>query len=696
MFKNFKIAFKLFLGFGLLLLLFVAAAFLSWLKISDVQRENSFLIEVADAMLLSGKIEREAANLLLSVNGYRHFEDNDNLKNARERIALLKTELENAKILYSDNPELTSLKHVSDVNKSFGLFMDGFERAVSKTDEKRAFIASLAEIGVTLQEEFGELINLQYKKFAEELLSEDIPALTRRIERIRLSDNLLFQMTEIRRKYFAGMFNRDIPALEALRPQLEAMNKDVEHLHSDVRSSEVKAVLEESVSNTPVYFETLMNIVKSYGELHGIYTALEPLGADLSGKSAVMSTEAQEWTKKACAESGRSLFFAMAVLVVLVSLSVITGIVVAFFISRAITAPLKRIVNLAARAQKGDLTIERADFAYEGRDELGLLSDALSDMVSAQRSSVSEVVELSHAVGGGAAALINAAERSSRSVRDVNASVESVVALCESNTSALEEGSARTEELSAGSMTSAQSSTECAEFISHTTAVSQRAVAMVQDTINDMEELRRKSQESSDKLAELDNSVASIGEFVNVITSIASQTNLLALNAAIEASRAGEAGLGFAVVAEEVRSLAEGSRSAAGNVQSLIGKLKDSAREAVSVSAESADILAATLVKADNAKAALADAMKQIDNANDRIQSIAAVAEEQAASSREVALSIESLTGSNADMLKKMGNIRGSSDESSKVSEDVAGQARRMDALAVRLTKLLEGFKVES
>ena len=199
----------------------------------------------------------------------------------------------------------------------------------------------------------------------------------------------------------------------------------------------------------------------------------------------------------------------------------------------------------------------RADLGEERRDELGRLSDALIEMVEAQRRTIMEAVEIVERSAESADTMRTSSSQSSESVLNAKQAIESVVALCESNSASLQESNAGTEEMSAASMTAAQAATDCAEFISQTTVVSGQAVEMVQEMIEDMGLLFRKSQESGEKLRELVESVGQISGFVGVITSIADQTNLLALNAAIEAARAGEAGRGFAVVAEEVRKLAE-------------------------------------------------------------------------------------------------------------------------------------------
>ena len=243
-------------------------------------------------------------------------------------------------------------------------------------------------------------------------------------------------------------------------------------------------------------------------------------------------------------------------------------------------------------------------------------------------------------------------------------------------------------------MTAAQAATDCAEFISHTTQISNHAVETVQETIQDMELLFKKSEESGEKLQDLVSSVEQISGFVGVITSIADQTNLLALNAAIEAARAGEAGRGFAVVAEEVRKLAEESGRAASSVRGLIDTLQTGARETMDSSTQSSELLTATMKKADGAKESLSDAMSQIDKANDRIQSIAAVAEEQAASSREIASGIDNSTKTTVDILQSMEHIQTAADETTRVSEDMTKQADGLSGFAQSLKDALSRFKV--
>ncbi|MBQ7264257.1 MAG: methyl-accepting chemotaxis protein, partial [Synergistaceae bacterium] len=217
---------------------------------------------------------------------------------------------------------------------------------------------------------------------------------------------------------------------------------------------------------------------------------------------------------------------------------------------------------------------------------------------------------------------------------------------------------------------------------------------MVQETITNMDTVQRKTEESGKKLQELVDSVEKISGFVGDITSIADQTNLLALNAAIEAARAGEAGRGFAVVAEEVRKLAEDSSRAASNVRGLIETLQGSARATRTASDETAVLLSQTVEKAGEAKTSLAEAMGQIDKANDRIQNIAAVAEEQAASSREIAAGIDNVTKATTEILENLGQIKDTMDKMTDVAERAATGANEQSELAGHMKDALSVFKV--
>ncbi|MBQ6664434.1 MAG: hypothetical protein IJM68_02490, partial [Synergistaceae bacterium] len=357
--------------------------------------------------------------------------------------------------------------------------------------------------------------------------------------------------------------------------------------------------------------------------------------------------------------------------------------------------PLGRVVELCKEASNGDMSITRADFHYEGKDELGNLGDALTEMFASLSTAIGDIRGLAITSHETSANMKEDATKNTEYANNVRANVANVVKLMEGNASSLQESNAGTEEMSAASMTSAQAATDCAEFISNMTTVTNNAVDTVKEAIANIVILQKKTKESGIKLQELVENSNKISEFIGEITSIADQTNLLALNAAIEAARAGEAGRGFAVVAESVRKLAEDSSRAAENVRGLIESLQISVRETKTSSDETAVLLDETTEKANGAQDSLSEAIGQIDKANDRIQNIAAVAQEQAASSREIAAGIDNVTKSTTEILENLESVKNDMDETALIAERAAAGAVEQTGLVESITEALSQFHIE-
>ena len=210
-----------------------------------------------------------------------------------------------------------------------------------------------------------------------------------------------------------------------------------------------------------------------------------------------------------------------------------------------------------------------------------------------------------------------------------------------------------------------------------------------------LEELQRVAASNEALTQGLLKAVEGVSGFLSQIGKVTRQTQMLALNAAIEAARAGEAGRGFAVVAEEVRKLAEESNQAARQVGEIIGVLQNHAEGSIRVTEQTSTIMAATVVKAQEARSGLEVALEEIGKINDVMQNIASVAQEQAAASAEMAHGIDQVTKGTVDVVDSIESIRKSAVETTKASEGVAQEAQAMAEGAQRMHELLGRFKVE-
>ncbi len=361
---------------------------------------------------------------------------------------------------------------------------------------------------------------------------------------------------------------------------------------------------------------------------------------------------------------------------------------------RRIVKGIRSMVLYMKEAEEGRLCATREDFDVRSRDEVGDMADALASMTSKLCTIITELREDALVSAQRAQSLAALSEESLASMEEVGGQVDRVTALSEHSAAALQETGAGVHEVAESASSAARASEEGAEAAAATRETSEKAVKEVEHSIRLIRDGGQKVQETSREMQEVAKAVDSISGFVATITSIADQTNLLALNAAIEAARAGEHGRGFAVVADEVRKLAEQSGQAALEVQKLIAALEKGAERSLSVTGEASTIMANTVKSAEGALQELNRAMAQIAKSTDAMQGIAAVAQEQAASAEEMTAGVEQVSRSTGEVMEAIRHIKTASGETVDASRNLAVEAQALAENAEKIDRLLSGFTV--
>ncbi|MBR0095330.1 MAG: HAMP domain-containing protein, partial [Synergistaceae bacterium] len=571
-----------------------------------------------------------------------------------------------------------------------------FAKASQMIRTKRTVSATLVKEIDKMIALLESVIDMQYKITSDNLKSNLEGAnFQTDIDRIRLAEDLRTQFAITARNYAIAMWNRDAKMMNDIVQQLVNGENQYNRFYEGSRFKEVRDIMTAGRGTFTTLKNGFNDVLNSFTQTEPAFAALLADGLTLVNISNKITDAGTQRIVDLSQGAHDSLGSTMTLVITLAAVAIVIGIGIALYIAKSISKPLGRVVELCGNASNGDMSIVRSDFRYEGKDELGELGDALSDMFNSLSTAIYDIRGLALESHDKSANMKEDAGKNLDYANNVRSSVANVVKLMESNSSSLQESNAGTEEMSAASMTSAQAATDCAEFISNMTTVTGNAVNTVKEAIANIVVLQRKTKESGIKLQALVENVNKISEFIGDITSIADQTNLLALNAAIEAARAGEAGRGFAVVAESVRKLAEESSRAAENVRGLIETLQDAARETKTSSDETAVLLDETTEKANGAQDSLAEAIGQIDKANDRIQNIAAVAEEQAASSREIAAGIDNVTKATTEILEHLESIKNDMDETAMIAERAAQGAVDQTGLVESITESLSQFKIE-
>ncbi len=293
---------------------------------------------------------------------------------------------------------------------------------------------------------------------------------------------------------------------------------------------------------------------------------------------------------------------------------------------RSIVRPIKRASSVMM-GMDGDLT-KRIDI--DSRDEIGEIARAFNGFTENVQTLVRQVISATHDVAGAAT--------------EIAASSENMAQGMESQKDQTMQISAAIEELSASVNEVASQSIEAAENAKNSGEVAQQGGDVVNETIEAMSTIRDSVIASLELVSELGRRGDEIGEIIAVINDIADQTNLLALNAAIEAARAGEHGRGFAVVADEVRKLADRTTDATEQVSNTIRAIQEETKLAVDRMNTGSEQVEHGVERARNAGSSLEQIVCRTGEVSQLITSIAAAAEEQSAASCEISKGVESIS----------------------------------------------------
>ena len=292
------------------------------------------------------------------------------------------------------------------------------------------------------------------------------------------------------------------------------------------------------------------------------------------------------------------------------------------------------------------------------------------------------------------------AQEVNQAVEQLSQAIEQVAKGSQAQSQAVEGVSGLANKVAQAADQTAESSQGAAEGARRAAEAAQNGAGMVQNTIDGMARIKSTVEAASEEISRSGERSAEIGKIVSVIQDIAAQTNLLALNAAIEAARAGEQGRGFAVVADEVRQLAERVAKATKEIADLIGGVQETVQRSVKAMEEGATEVDAGTKVAAEAGGALQQILAAVDNVNGQIEQIAAASQELKASGTEMAEEVgsirnvveqntaatEQMQASAGQVSQSVAAIAGVAEENSSATEEVSASAEEMNAQVEEVT----------
>jgi methyl-accepting chemotaxis protein len=366
------------------------------------------------------------------------------------------------------------------------------------------------------------------------------------------------------------------------------------------------------------------------------------------------------------------------------------------FMIPSITRPLHAVISTLDRMASLDLTSDPKTASLiagiSEKTELGSMVASLSNMRGVFIDMVDSIHESVEHLMSSSATLDNLSQKAADEVQQSASAATNVRNLANDALKSVEDTTNAVHEVAEAATMTANSATLGAEASGATAKLSLDTSNMVNEFVNALQGVGDTSLENSKGMSEVGSAVAAIGEFVTSIRNIASQTNLLALNAAIEAARAGEAGRGFAVVADEVRKLAEDSNIASHHVVEMIGNLKLGTQNAIASAQKSATVVSDIILQARKTQESLKNALAEIDRVDEVVQTIAAAAEEQAASSNEITESSNRVRESITDVAREITNITQVTSKTQDAIKKVAQEATKLSSISASLEDLVLHF----
>ncbi|HKJ10197.1 MAG TPA: methyl-accepting chemotaxis protein [Gammaproteobacteria bacterium] len=346
-------------------------------------------------------------------------------------------------------------------------------------------------------------------------------------------------------------------------------------------------------------------------------------------------------------------------------LALLVGLALAAAISRGVARGLANTVRRMRDIAEGDGDLTR-ELDDSGKDEIAALAGAFNGFVRKLRNLVTSGQASATQLAAAAEQLSTIAVQSREGIQNQHAETDSVA-------TAVNEMAATVQEV-------ARNTADAAGVARSADAEASDGRQAVQETVGSVQALAREMTSAAEVIAKLEKDSDAIGGVLDVIQGVAEQTNLLALNAAIEAARAGDQGRGFAVVASEVRSLANRTQQSTQEIQEMIGRLQQQARQSVEVMQTSHQMTSASCESATSAGAKLSAIAQAVARISDMNTQIASAAEEQSAVAEEI--------NRNVVRIREIsGDAASNADQASDASQELA-------RLAAELNVLLDGFKV--
>ncbi|KTB85482.1 methyl-accepting chemotaxis protein [Pseudomonas syringae] len=628
---NASVSLKLAIGFGLVLLMTLMISATGWFS-------NQALIDRGDRVTAIAEVNELTLQLRINRMSYEVLYNAETAAKVRSTLDELDAALQTARNLLRSPENLQLLDVQIQATRDYRQSFEDMSKAIETREASRSQMGENADKAVD-----------QANRIEAELLKEDnILAFNGIVGVSKLIQQARFQ---VRGYTYSGRPDFEKDANKAIDDAVTGINT----LAGDI-SSTYSPMLQQAIAGLNGYRAAVGKYRDAQAASKAALDKMTTLGVSMLATSNDLIARQN---KSRDADSAKSVTMIAAA----TALALVLSILAAWVITRQITTPLQETLEVVERVASGDLS---RNLKVDRKDELGKLQATIQRMTVSLR-------ELVGGIRDGVTQIASAAEELSAVTEQTSAGVNSQKVETDQVATAMHEMTATVQEV-------ARNAEEASEAAVAADRQARDGERVVNEAIAQIERLASAVGNSSEAMGALKQESDKIGSVLDVIKSVAEQTNLLALNAAIEAARAGEAGRGFAVVADEVRSLAQRTQKSTEEIEALIARLQSGTQQATTVMDSSRELSTSSVELTRRAGGSLANITKTVSSIQAMNQQIAAAAEEQSATAEEINRSII--------------NVRDVSEQTSAASEETAASSVELARLGNHLQVLVSRFTV--